>query len=114
MKERREMRTKKTLPIVLLLLLAVAYTGVAQAQQGPTFTIGGTTYTKWLWGNSRYQGALYSFKDAPGEGEGLEGRRGQCPDPQPLLPELLDEHGRLGQPVGRQGLQRLRDKRRLR
>ena len=57
-----------------LLLAAFAATGAALAQQGPTFSLGGTTYTKWLWGNYRYQGALYSFKDAPGEGYGDNGQ----------------------------------------
>ena len=67
------MRLTKTLAIALL-LVALATSGTVLAQQGPTFTIGGTTYTKWLWGNSRYQGALYSFKDAPGEGYGDNGQ----------------------------------------
>ncbi len=44
---------------------------------------------------------------APHQGEALEVRRGEGPPPQPLLPELLDEHGRLGQPVERRGLLRL-------
>lgn len=69
------MKTRTFLTIGLaLLLVAVAVSGTASAQQGPMFTIGGTTYTKWLWGNSRNQGALYSFKDAPGEGYGDNGQ----------------------------------------
>ena len=67
------MRLTKTLGLALL-LVAVAASGTVLAQQGPTFTLGGTTYTKWLWGNNRYQGALYSFKDAPGEGYGDNGQ----------------------------------------
>ena len=67
------MRSTRTI-VLALLLVAVATSGTALAQQGPTFTIGGTTYTKWLWGNNRYQGALYSFKDAPGEGYGDNGQ----------------------------------------
>lgn len=67
------MRATRTIGLALL-LLAVAASGAALAQQGPTFTLGGTTYTKWLWGNSRDQGALYSFKDAPGEGWGDNGQ----------------------------------------
>ena len=67
------MRTTKTLGLVLL-LVAVAVSGTAWAQQGPQLTISGTTYTKWLWGNSRDQGALYNFKDAPGEGYGDNGQ----------------------------------------
>lgn len=67
------MRMTKTIGAALLLVAVVA-SGAAWAQQGPTFSLGGTTYTKWLWGNSRYQGALYSFKDAPGEGYGDNGQ----------------------------------------
>ena len=68
------MRTTRATRLAVLLLLAVAVSGTAWAQQGQQFTISGTTYTKWLWGNSRYQGALYSFKDAPGEGYGDNGQ----------------------------------------
>ena len=116
------MRSTRTI-VLALLLVAVAVSGTALAQQGPSFTLGGTTYTKWLWGNSRDQGALYSFKDAPGEGYGdngqgteielllnakaLEVRRGAGPPPQPLQPELLDELGGWGQSVERRRLLRL-------
>lgn len=41
------MRTTKTLGLVLL-LVAVAVSGTAWAQQGPQLTISGTTYTKSL------------------------------------------------------------------
>jgi hypothetical protein len=67
------MRVTKILGLALL-LVAVAASGTAWAQQGPTFSLGGTTYTKWLWGNARDQGALYGFKDAPGEGYGDNGQ----------------------------------------
>jgi hypothetical protein len=67
------MRATKTIGLALL-LLAVAVSGTAWAQQGPQFTIGGTTYTKWLWGNMRNQGALYGFVDAPGDGWGDNGQ----------------------------------------
>jgi hypothetical protein len=43
------------------------------AQEAPKLTIGGTTYTKWLYGNQRYQGALYNFTTIPGEGYGDNG-----------------------------------------
>ena len=66
-------RTIKTIGLALL-LVAVAASGTAWAQQGPAFSLGGTTYTKWLWGNQRDQGALYGFKDAPGEGWGDNGQ----------------------------------------
>ncbi|SET78552.1 hypothetical protein [Stigmatella erecta] len=46
----------------------------AAAQDGPRLQIGGTTYTKWLWGNLRDQGALYNFTTIPGEGYGDNGQ----------------------------------------
>ena len=33
----------------------------AIAQDAPKLEIGGTTYTKWLYGNLRDQGAMYNF-----------------------------------------------------
>ena len=67
------MRSIKTIGLALL-LMAVAVSGTAWAQQGPTFTLGGTTYTKWLWGNLRNQGSLYNFTTVPGEGYGDNGQ----------------------------------------
>jgi hypothetical protein len=46
----------------------------AIAQDAPTLRIGGTTYTKWLWGNLREQGAMYNFTTIPGEGYGDNGQ----------------------------------------
>lgn len=46
----------------------------AGAQDAPTLKIGGTTYTKWLWGNLRDQGAMYNFTTVPGEGYGDNGQ----------------------------------------
>jgi hypothetical protein len=43
------------------------------AQEAPKLQIGGTTYTKWLYGNSRDQGSLYNFTTVPGEGSGENG-----------------------------------------
>jgi len=43
------------------------------AQEAPKLQIGGTTYTKWLYGNSRQQGAMYNFTTIPGEGSGDNG-----------------------------------------
>lgn len=43
------------------------------AQEAPKLQIGGTTYTKWLYGNSRTQGAMYNFTTIPGEGSGENG-----------------------------------------
>ncbi|HEX8704642.1 MAG TPA: hypothetical protein VF815_37765 [Myxococcaceae bacterium] len=46
----------------------------AVAQDAPRLQIGGTTYTKWLWGNLREQGALFNFTTIPGEGYGDNGQ----------------------------------------
>lgn len=46
----------------------------AIAQDAPKLEIGGTTYTKWLYGNLRDQGALYNFTTVPGEGYGDNGQ----------------------------------------
>ncbi|MBL8113685.1 MAG: hypothetical protein JNK60_12425 [Acidobacteria bacterium] len=56
------------------LSLLVLGSGIASAQDGPKFTLGGTTYTKWLWGTQRDQGALYNFTTVPGEGYGDNGQ----------------------------------------
>jgi hypothetical protein len=48
--------------------------GAAVAQDAPKLQIGGTTYTKWLWGNLRDQGAMYNFTTIPGEGYGDNGQ----------------------------------------
>ncbi|HYN40635.1 MAG TPA: hypothetical protein VE129_02570 [Thermoanaerobaculia bacterium] len=67
------MRSTRTI-VLALLLVAVATSGTALAQQGPTLTLGGTTYTKWLWGNQRDQGSMYNFTTIPGEGYGNNGQ----------------------------------------
>jgi hypothetical protein len=67
------MRSTRTIGFALL-LFAVAISGTAWAQQGPQFTLGGTVYTKWLWGNQRNQGAMYNFTTVPGEGYGDNGQ----------------------------------------
>src|SRR5436305_4442634 len=54
-----------------LLVLALAGTAGPAAAQ---LTIGGTTYTKWLWGNQRFDGSLYNFTTVPGEGFGDNGQ----------------------------------------
>ena len=46
----------------------------AIAQDAPKLQIGGTTYTKWLYGNLREQGAMYNFTTIPGEGYGDNGQ----------------------------------------
>jgi hypothetical protein len=58
-------------------LFLFAGAGVALAQTGPEFTLGGEIYYKWLWGNNREQGALYNFTTIPGEGYGDNGQASQ-------------------------------------
>jgi hypothetical protein len=58
-----------------MVLLFVAATGYAQQPAAPsTINISGVTYTKWLWGNQRYDGSLYNFTNVPGEGWGDNGQ----------------------------------------
>jgi len=59
-----------TAAVTQLLLGAPA---LAQSE-GPSLTVGGTTYTKFLWGNNAGQGAVYSFTTVPGEGYGDNGQ----------------------------------------
>ncbi len=58
------------------LLAAVALLGASasEAQDAPRLTVGGTTYTKFLFGTNRDQGAMYNFTTIPGEGYGDNGQ----------------------------------------
>ena len=58
--------TRLGLPV----LLVIAVAAPADAQ----LTIGGTTYTKFLWGTSRDQGSVYNFTTVPDEGYGDNGQ----------------------------------------
>lgn len=60
---------KRTLVGLTLALLAVT-----AAAQESKLKIGGTTYTKWLWGTERFDGSLYNFTTVPGEGFGDNGQ----------------------------------------
>jgi hypothetical protein len=62
------MNVKRLAASLLALALAGAVPAAAQ------LVIGGTTYTKWLWGNNRYDGSLYNFTTVPGEGFGDNGQ----------------------------------------
>ena len=53
-------------------LLALA--APALAQDAPQLTIGGATYTKWLWSTMNDQGSMYNFTTAPGEFGGNNGQ----------------------------------------
>ena len=60
--------------IAVLLVLLVAATAAYPQQAPSTMTISGVTYTKWLWGNQRFDGSLYNFTTVPGEGWGDNGQ----------------------------------------
>ncbi len=68
------MKLRKTIGIALLAAAALALVGLAYADDKPKLIIGGTTYTKWLWGNQRYDGSMYNFTTVPGEGFGDNGQ----------------------------------------
>lgn len=56
----------------VLMLAGPVFTGPALAEQ--KLTIGGTMYTKFLWGTERVDGSLYNFTTIPGEGYGDTGQ----------------------------------------
>jgi hypothetical protein len=62
-----------SIPLLVVSILLTA-AGFAAAQEPSRFTLGGTTYTKWLWGNQRDEGSLYNFTTVPGEGYGDNGQ----------------------------------------
>src|SRR5512137_185128 len=68
------MSLRRTIGITLLAAAALALAGLAYAEDKPKLVIGGTTYTKWLWGNQRYGGSMYNFTTVPGEGFGDNGQ----------------------------------------
>lgn len=55
-------------------LVAFAAPAPTPAQDGPQLTIGGTTYTKFLWSTMHDEGSLYNFTTVPGEGWGNNGQ----------------------------------------
>lgn len=58
----------------IVLLLAVMVVAATASAQEFKLNIGGTTYTKWLWGNMRDDGSVYNFTTVPGEGYGDNGQ----------------------------------------
>ncbi len=58
----------------LIAIAMVAAAGTALADEEQKLKIGGTIYTKWLWGNQRYDGSVYNFTTVPGEGYGDNGQ----------------------------------------
>ena len=66
-------RTVCTLLVAAALIAGLA--GPALAQGGEQkLSLTGVNYTKWLWGNQRYDGSLYNFTTVPGEGYGDNGQ----------------------------------------
>jgi hypothetical protein len=60
---------------IILLSIAALFVGMGTAAADePTLKITGTTYTKWLWGDARTDGSVYSFTTVPGEGYGDNGQ----------------------------------------
>ena len=69
------MRNKALLAALVLVLSAMVFAAAtAQAADVKKFSITGVNYTKWLWGNLRYDGSLYNFTTVPGEGFGDNGQ----------------------------------------
>ena len=67
------MRRTMIAVLALACLAALALPAGAAAEEAK-LKIGGTTYTKWLWGTQRYDGSLYNFTTVPGEGYGDNGQ----------------------------------------
>ena len=67
------MRRTMIAVLALAVLAALALPAGAAAEEAK-LKIGGTTYTKWLWGTQRYDGSLYNFTTVPGEGYGDNGQ----------------------------------------
>ncbi len=55
-------------------LITLAAPALTLAQDGPQLTLGGTTYTKFLWSTMRDEGSLFNFTTVPGEGWGNNGQ----------------------------------------
>jgi hypothetical protein len=60
--------------VALLIVALSLVSGLAFAQTEQKLTLSGVSYTKWLWGNQRYDGSMYNFTTVPGEGYGDNGQ----------------------------------------
>lgn len=62
--------------MICLIVAALMLAGMAASLQAEEFklNLGGAIYTKWLWGNQRYDGSMYNFTTVPGEGYGDNGQ----------------------------------------
>lgn len=68
------MQAVKRHVVPLFAALALLSAAASEAQEGPSLLVGGTSYTKFLAGSLRDQGALYNFTTVPGEGYGDTGQ----------------------------------------
>ena len=70
------MKQARSITLLLAaLLVAGAWAAPAAAQgAGQSLTWTGINYTKWLWGNQRYDGSAYNFTTIPAEGYGDNGQ----------------------------------------
>jgi len=64
----------RVMAVAAVFQLLLGAPALAQGGEGPSLSVGGTTYTKFLWGNAGGQGAVYSFTTVPGEGYGDNGQ----------------------------------------
>lgn len=68
------MRALKTTLVITLVIAGVVLLTTAAAAEEFKLNLSGATYTKWLWGNMRYDGSMYNFTTVPGEGYGDNGQ----------------------------------------
>jgi hypothetical protein len=68
------MRAVKTILVIILVVAGVFLMARAASADEFKLNLSGATYTKWLWGNMRYDGSMYNFTTVPGEGYGDNGQ----------------------------------------
>jgi len=70
------MKHARSITLLLAALLVAGAWAVPAAAQGAgqSLTWTGINYTKWLWGNQRYDGSAYNFTTIPAEGYGDNGQ----------------------------------------
>lgn len=64
----------KILSVAAVVAVVAAFGGGVASAQDEGLNLSGYIYTKWLWGNLRYDGSLYNFTTVPGEGFGDNGQ----------------------------------------
>lgn len=69
------MNTRGAWALLVMAVCVVATAGPVHGQgEEQKLSLTGINYTKWLWGNLRYDGSLYNFTTVPGEGYGDNGQ----------------------------------------